>query len=168
MFAIFDEYAGTFSLVIIALFELIAISYIYGLKRFCDDCELMTGKRPHFIILLSWRYISPILLLVIMIATLREFTLEQNYEIWSSEGHLDVKRWPAWCILFGAMLIISCVVWIPAIAILRILKINLIPEENINHCWFPAEELREFHGIQDEHRVTKLERILFGFTHDDD
>lgn len=167
MFAIFDEYAGSFSLVLIALFELIAISYLYGLKRFCDDCELMTGRRPSFIILLSWRYISPILLLVVIIATIREFAVTLTYEVWLGD-HSEPKAWPIWCIALGAVLIIICVIWIPAIAILRIFKINLIPEESLAQCWFPAEELREFHDIQEEHKVTKLERVLFGFRSDDD
>lgn len=167
MFAIFDEYAGSFSLVLIALFELIAIAYIYGLKRFCDDCELMTGQRPHFIILLSWRYISPILLLVVIVATLRQFAMEITYEAWQADGHLMELQWPNWCIVLGAILIIGCVIWIPLVAVMKIMRVNLIPEEQLSRCWFPAEELREFHDIQEEHKVTKLERILFGFADDD-
>lgn len=166
MFAIFDEYAGSFSLILIALFELVAISYIYGLKRFCDDCELMTGKRPHFIIMLSWRYVSPILLLIIVLATVKEFKSAINYEAWLDD-HNVIKTWPDWCIVLGAVLVMVCIIWIPVVAILRILKINIVPEENLNRCWFPAEELREFHKIEDEHKVTKLERVLFGFNPDD-
>lgn len=169
MFAIFDEYAGSFSLVLIALFELIAISYLYGLKRFCDDCELMTGRRPPFIILLSWRYISPILLLIVIMATIKEFTMTLTYEAWLADGTgLTSKPWPIWCIVLGSLLIIGCVIWIPLVAILRILKLNIIPEESLSQCWFPAEELREFHEIQEEHKVTKLERVLFGFRSEDD
>lgn len=167
MFAIFDEYAGSFSLVLIAIFELIAISYIYGLKRFCDDCELMTGKRPPFIILLSWRYISPILLLVVIFATIREVSMALSYEAWV-DGHLETRAWPVWCVVLGATLIGACILWIPAVAILRILKVNIIPEESLSQCWFPAEELREFHDIQEEHKVTRMERLLFGFRSDDD
>lgn len=167
MFAIFDEYAGSFSLVLIALFELIAISYLYGLKRFCDDCELMTGKRPPFVILLSWRYLSPILLLVVIFATIREFAVSLSYEAWTGTG-LESKVWPDWCIVLGAALIVACVIWIPAIAVLRILRINLVAEESLNQCWFPAEELREFYNIQEEHKVTQMERVLFGFRSEDD
>lgn len=167
MFAIFDEYAASFSLVFIALFELIAISYLYGLKRFCDDCELMTGRRPSFIIMLSWRYLSPILLLVTIFATVREFSNTLTYETWT-DGRIEIKPWPPWCIMFGAILIFICVIWIPGIAILRIIGIKLIPEEDLNRCWFPAEELREYHDLQEEHKITKMERMLFGFRSDDD
>lgn len=166
MFAIFDEYAASFSLVFIALFELVAISYIYGLKRFGDDCELMTGKRPPFIILLSWRYISPIVLLVVIFATIREFSLSLNYESWTG-AELSLKVWPHWCIALGATLVVACIMWIPAIPVMRILKVKLLPEENINQCWFPTDELREFHDIQEDHKVTRTERILFGFQDDD-
>lgn len=168
MFGIFDEYAASFSLVLIALFELVSISYIYGLKKFCDDCELMTGKRPSFIIMLSWRFISPILLLVIIFATMREFAINLDYEAWISSGHLETKQWPTWCISFGAMLILICVMWIPAIAILRILGLQLLPDERLDQCWWPAEELREVHQIHEEHKITKMERLLLGFRSDDD
>lgn len=169
MYAIFDEFAASFSLIFIALFELIAISYIYGLKRFCDDCELMTGKRPPFIIVLSWRYISPILLLVVTLATIREFSDSIMYETWSQKtASVEMKEWPTWCLVFGAILVIICSIWIPAVAILRKFKIYLLPDEDTEQRWFPVEELREFHDIQDEHKVTKLERILFGFSSDDD
>ena len=167
MFAIFDEYASSFSLVLIALFELLTVSYLYGLKRFCDDCELMTGRRPSLMIMLSWRYISPILLLVVTFATLKQFSLELSYEAWTG-ARLEYKAWPGWCVLLGALLVLGCVLWIPLVAVLRILKISPIPEENLQRCWFPAEELREFHRIEDEHKVTKWERILFGFRQDDE
>lgn len=176
MFAIFDDYASNFSLILIALFELLTISYIYGLKRFCDDCELMTGKRPPFMVLLSWRYISPILLLIIVFTTIKQFTTELNYEVWTPNlstttgEHLSTKPWPAWSIAFGAILISVGIIWIPLIAILRIMRINLIPENRQQHShWFPAEELKEFHQLQDQERqVTRLERILFGFKSDDE
>jgi hypothetical protein len=179
MFAIFDEYASSFSLVLIALFELLAISYIYGLKRFSDDCELMTGKRPPFLVLLSWRYISPIVLLLLIFTTIKQFTVELNYEVWQpvNDGdaipgdemaHLKAVSWPNWSILFGCLLIISCIIWIPLIAILRAMRINIVPEEQ-QQRWFPAEELREYHQLQDqEHQVSKFERIFFGFRQDDD
>uniref|UniRef100_A0A6G1SP16 Sodium-dependent neutral amino acid transporter SLC6A17 n=1 Tax=Aceria tosichella TaxID=561515 RepID=A0A6G1SP16_9ACAR len=183
MFAIFDEYASSFSLVIIALFELLAISYIYGLKRFSDDCELMTGKRPPFLVLLSWRYISPIVLLLLVFATIKQFANELNYEVWLVAGdkgggewgiaqdessHLVAKEWPSWSIVFGVVLIVSCVIWIPLIAILRAIRINIVPEEQ-EQRWFLAEELREYHQLHDqEHQVSKFERIFFGFRQDDD
>lgn len=172
MFAIFDEYASNFSLILIALFELLTISYIYPLGRFVNDCELMTGKRPHFLILLSWRYISPILLLIILITTIKQFTMELDYEVWSSSSHLSEKAWPTWAIIFGSVLIICCVIWIPLVAMLKIiLKVTLVPEEQ-SRQWFPAEELKEFHQLaeshDDGHQVTRLERILFGFREDYD
>lgn len=179
MLAIFDEYASSFSLVIIALFELLAISYIYGLKRFSDECELMTGKRPPFLVLLSWRYISPILLLLLVFATIKQFTVELDYEIWRPGGvsssetpdqssHLVQQGWPSWSIVFGVLLIVCCVIWIPLIAALRAMRINIVPEEQ-KQRWFPADELREYHQLQDhEHQVSKFERIFFGFRQDDD
>lgn len=169
IFAIFDEFASNFSLVLIALFELLAISYIYGLRRFHDDCELMTGKRPNLLILISWRYVSPILLLVIILATMKQFSVELNYEAWVGD-HMETREWPSWCTVLGSLLIVSCTIWIPLVMVLNVLKMNLLPKEELNRRWFPADELREYHGLQEEgtRQFSRWERVLFGFSNDDD
>lgn len=169
MFSIFDQFAGNFPLVIIALFELLAVSYIYGLKRFNDDCELMTGKRPSIFILLCWRYLAPITLIVILIASFSELDTSLYYQAWvSSKASLETKAWPTWCLVLGFILVMSSIIWIPLVAMLRVLKVNLIGAENFSLCWFPAEELREYYNIQEETKITPLERILLGFRSEDD
>ena len=171
IFTLFDEFASNFSLVLIAIFELLAVAYVYGLGRFHDDCELMTGKRPHFVILLSWRYISPMLLLIVLIATVRQFTFKLNYQVWTFD-HFEPSQWPSWCVVFGALLIASCTIWIPLAMVLKVLKIDLLPaDEADQRRWFPEDELREYHGLHEDEeprQFSRLERTLFGFNKDDD
>jgi len=169
IFAIFDEFASNFSLVLIALFELLAVSYVYGLKRFHDDCELMTGKRPSMVILLSWRYISPILLLVIILATVKQFSVEITYDAWLDD-HMESKEWPTWCVILGAILVGCCTIWIPLIMVLNIFKVYLLPKEELSRASFPIDELRDYHGLQEDggRQFGRWERVLFGFTNDDD
>ena len=45
-FTIYDNFCGSIPLLVIALFECIGVAYFYGLQRFCEDIQLMTGSRP--------------------------------------------------------------------------------------------------------------------------
>lgn len=45
--------------------------------------------------------------------------------------------------------------WIPIVALLRLGGVALLPPEEA--AWFPADELREFHGIT-EHEVGERRR----------
>uniref|UniRef100_A0A7G3AYG6 Transporter n=1 Tax=Lutzomyia longipalpis TaxID=7200 RepID=A0A7G3AYG6_LUTLO len=65
------DYFGASNIVyVLAIGELIALHYIYGLGRFCRDIEFMIGKRPGIYWRLTWGFITPVLLLIIFIYTL--------------------------------------------------------------------------------------------------
>jgi solute carrier family 6 (neurotransmitter transporter, amino acid/orphan) member 15/16/17/18/20 len=75
----FDSFAGTLGLVVVAFMEMIAVIYVYGHKkyeiycfcinkvfkiiyihcRFTEDIYQMTGYRPGIYWQLTWRYIGP-------------------------------------------------------------------------------------------------------------
>nr|KAF6356048.1 solute carrier family 6 member 18 [Myotis myotis] len=65
---IFDKYAASLNLIIFAFFEVIGVVYVYGMERFCDDIEWMTGRRPGLYWRVTWKVISPLLLLTIFVA----------------------------------------------------------------------------------------------------
>lgn len=53
--------------------------------RLCDDIELMIGSRPGYFWLMCWRYIGPIAMVVIFVASLIEiFSKGVSYEVWNS------------------------------------------------------------------------------------
>ncbi|XP_067004246.1 sodium-dependent neutral amino acid transporter B(0)AT3 isoform X1 [Anabrus simplex] len=165
VFILFDNFSGNFPLLIIAFFECIGVSYVYGLKRFADDIELMTGKRPGLYWLICWKYLSPLAMLSILVASFVEIALEgSGYPAWvSSKGVTERHEWPVWALVLIAVLILVSVLWIPVVAICRACGI-LIIEDN-DKAWFPSDDLREFHGIM-PHQVTPAEKVLFCI-HDD-
>uniref|UniRef100_A0A8C7W587 Transporter n=1 Tax=Oncorhynchus mykiss TaxID=8022 RepID=A0A8C7W587_ONCMY len=65
---IFNSYVGSVPLLIIAFFEIIAVAYIYGIGRFSDDLEFMTGHRPNIFWKVCWLVISPLMLIVVLVA----------------------------------------------------------------------------------------------------
>uniref|UniRef100_A0A6E8UYS1 Transporter n=1 Tax=Anopheles coluzzii TaxID=1518534 RepID=A0A6E8UYS1_ANOCL len=160
IFQLMDSFAGSYTLLIIAFFECIGVSYIYGLKRFADDIELMTGSRPSLYWMLCWKYISPIAMITILVASFLELASEgSSYPGWNAlTGTTDQLEWPHWCIVVAILLILVSILWIPGVAILRLCGINVI--EDSEPAWFPSAELRDVHGIV-PHEPTDIEISLF-------
>ncbi|XP_028405682.1 sodium-dependent neutral amino acid transporter B(0)AT2-like isoform X2 [Dendronephthya gigantea] len=70
IFQIFDDHSATIPLLLIGVFQCIGVSWVYGNDRFADDIEGMTGKRPWIGWMICWKYISPLALIILIIATL--------------------------------------------------------------------------------------------------
>ncbi|KAF5304442.1 hypothetical protein FQR65_LT07972 [Abscondita terminalis] len=160
VFVLFDNFSGNFPLLIIALCECVAVSYFYGLKRFADDIEMMTGTRPGLYWLLCWKYLSPLAMISILVASMVEIVVEgSGYDAWvPSKGVTERLGWPPWAIVLSVALVLVSVLWIPATAICRLFGIVII--EDNSKAWFPSADLKEFHGIM-PHEVTTAETLLF-------
>lgn len=74
------------------------------------------------------------------------------------------QEWPSWCHFLIAFLILIAAIWIPLVAILRVMGIHLLTEEEPS--WFPADELRDFHGLM-PHKVSAIEKCLFCIQEDE-
>ncbi|CRK96853.1 CLUMA_CG010048, isoform A [Clunio marinus] len=165
IFQLMDSFAGNYTLLIIAFFECIAVSYVYGLRRFSDDIELMTGSRPHIYWMLCWKYISPIAMLTILFASFMNLIVEgSHYPAWVAEiGATEEKDWPHWCIFVAVVLIGIAILWIPGVALCRLVGIRIV--EDSDPAWFPSAELRDVNGIV-PHEPTEFEQMVFGFRPD--
>ncbi|GFR04768.1 sodium-dependent neutral amino acid transporter B(0)AT2 [Trichonephila clavata] len=128
--------------------------------RFSDDIELMTGQRPNCYWLFCWKYVAPAAMITILTASFVKIATEgSSYEAWDKETATTIRQeWPDWCHFVIAFLILVAALWIPLVAFLEALGIHLLPPEEPS--WFPAEELRDFHGLM-PHKVTDIEKCLF-------
>ncbi|XP_063220725.1 sodium-dependent neutral amino acid transporter B(0)AT3 [Bacillus rossius redtenbacheri] len=160
VFVLFDNFSGNFPLLIIALFECLGVAYVYGLKRFADDIELMTGKRPGLYWLICWKYLSPLAMISILVASFVEIAMEgSGYPAWvASKGETERHEWPVWALVLIAFLVLISVLWIPVVALCRACGFVIIDDND--KAWFPTDDLREFHGIV-PHEVTAAEKLLF-------
>ncbi|XP_043278771.1 sodium-dependent nutrient amino acid transporter 1-like isoform X2 [Venturia canescens] len=61
-----DYFGGTFIIVFLASFEVIAISWVYGVQNFLDDVEFMMGRRPSIYWRCCWGFLTPLTLLLIL------------------------------------------------------------------------------------------------------
>ncbi|XP_076329808.1 sodium- and chloride-dependent glycine transporter 2-like isoform X2 [Tachypleus tridentatus] len=78
-----DTYGGGYGVTFIAICELIALMWGYGVNRFCDDLEFMLGSRPGLLWRACWLVISPLILACIFVYSLWEHKVikyGENYE----------------------------------------------------------------------------------------
>jgi solute carrier family 6 dopamine transporter-like protein 3 len=54
-----NNYSATYSIMIAVLVENIAVAWIYGTDRFCDDIYEMIKMRPSRFWIYCWKYITP-------------------------------------------------------------------------------------------------------------
>ena len=66
---LFDSFGAT-GLTFIAFTELVSVMYVYGHARFTRDIEHMTGVRPGWYWQIMWRFVSPALMLVIILSSI--------------------------------------------------------------------------------------------------
>lgn len=65
-----DYYGGTFVAIIVGVLEMTSIFWIYGLSNFLNDVEFMLGSRPSIYWRFCWFFITPILMIVILLYTI--------------------------------------------------------------------------------------------------
>uniref|UniRef100_H2YP63 Transporter n=1 Tax=Ciona savignyi TaxID=51511 RepID=H2YP63_CIOSA len=116
---IFDTYAGTLPLLMIAFFETMAVAWVYGFSKFSDDIKLMLGgDGPGWFWRATWCYISPICMFTLFVSSIISLAVKTpQYEVYvKSKIKVD---YPGWAIGFIVCLIFCSIIWIPIIAFLR-------------------------------------------------
>nr|XP_020468397.1 sodium-dependent neutral amino acid transporter B(0)AT3-like isoform X2 [Monopterus albus] len=118
---IFNSYVGSVPLLIIAFFEIISVVYIYGINRFNDDIEWMTGRRPNLYWQVTWRFISPFMLFVVFVAYVVISAKQRpTYNAWNPDYvHFplaEVLHYPEWVFAICVLLCTLPVISIPLVA----------------------------------------------------
>ncbi|XP_035664839.1 sodium- and chloride-dependent transporter XTRP3-like [Branchiostoma floridae] len=121
---IFNDYSGTFPLLLIGFIELIAVIWIYGFNRLSDDLLYMTGSRPNMYWKVTWLFLSPLSMGVIFAATIyREASsFPATYQSWDQiKGRLgEEEPYPWYAMMACYLLVVLPLICIPIVAIKRI------------------------------------------------
>lgn len=125
--SLLDSYAGSIPLLIIAFCEMFAVVYVYGVDRFNKDIEFMIGHKPNIFWQVTWRVVSPLLMLVIFLFF---FVVNVNeeliYSIWDPNYDEFPKSqkvpYPDW--VYGVVVIVAGVpcLTIPIFAIYKLIR----------------------------------------------
>ncbi|XP_058475928.1 sodium-dependent neutral amino acid transporter B(0)AT1-like [Solea solea] len=98
---VFDTFAGSVPLLTVGLFEMVAIVYVYGIDRFNEDIVFMIGHKPNIFWQVTWRVVSPLIVLVILIFYLvTTAQKELRYLVWDYNSEefpsLAPVPFPSW------------------------------------------------------------------------
>uniref|UniRef100_A0A673NIV4 Transporter n=1 Tax=Sinocyclocheilus rhinocerous TaxID=307959 RepID=A0A673NIV4_9TELE len=125
--ALFDSFAGSIPLLIIAFSEMIGVVYVYGIDRFNEDLIFMIGHKPNIFWQATWRVISPIIMLAIFIFYFSTIvTKEIFYIAWDPESEnfptLEKKPYPSWIYVIIFLLAGIPSLSVPGTAVFRAIR----------------------------------------------
>ncbi|XP_058420384.1 inactive sodium-dependent neutral amino acid transporter B(0)AT3 [Diceros bicornis minor] len=123
---IFDRYAASLNLIAFAFLEVVGIIYVYGMNRFCDDIAWMTGRRPGLYWRVTWKVVSPLLLLTIFVAYIALLArTPPSYRAWNPQYDQfplqQEKIYPGWVQATCVLLSFLPVLLVPAVALAQLL-----------------------------------------------
>ncbi|KAM9361732.1 sodium- and chloride-dependent neutral and basic amino acid transporter B(0+)-like [Symphorus nematophorus] len=137
-----DQFAATWVLLFLVLFEIIGVCYIYGGNRFIKDIEMMLGNKS-FIFWLWWRLcwfiLSPCIIVVILVWSLMSFTRPSYGPV----------QYPDWGLALGWCITAFILLWIPGIAVYKLTRAEGSLWKRLKSLCSPAEE---WHPYLDVHR----------------
>ncbi|KAM6980779.1 sodium- and chloride-dependent neutral and basic amino acid transporter B(0+) [Aplochiton taeniatus] len=137
-----DQYFGSWVLLVAALLEILGLFYIYGGNRFIKDIEMMIGTKS-FLFWLWWRacwfLITPCVIMVILVWSLVTYT----------PPRYGTVEYPDWGTSLGWCMAVSCVLWIPIIAVYKLVKAEGNPWQRLKSLCTPS---KDWHPYLDTHR----------------
>uniref|UniRef100_A0A3B3QIH0 Transporter n=1 Tax=Paramormyrops kingsleyae TaxID=1676925 RepID=A0A3B3QIH0_9TELE len=125
--ALFDSFAGSIPLLIIAFCEMVSVVYIYGIDRFNEDVEFMIGHKPNIFWQATWRVISPLIMLIIFlfyfITKVRETLI---YKTWDPASKnfptLAETHYPNWIYVIIFLLAGLPSLAVPCVAVFKFIR----------------------------------------------
>jgi len=117
LFVLLDWYSGSWSLIFLAVVEILLISWVYGTDAFCKDIETMGihhNSLARYYWTFCWKFTSPFILISVLISTLI------NYQP-AREGEYV---FPLWANVIGWGIAVSSVLIIIPFSLYEILKIR--------------------------------------------
>ena len=85
-----DTFSGTIALFVVALFEVAAVSLVYGMRRLADDVQMMTGRRLNNCVRAFYAKAMPILLLILIFCGIYMFAIPEQEDL----RFLQIQRGP--------------------------------------------------------------------------
>ncbi|XP_069788870.1 sodium- and chloride-dependent GABA transporter ine-like isoform X2 [Narcine bancroftii] len=107
-FQLMDHYTAMVSLMFLAFFEVVAICWIYGVRRLCANYKEMLGTSPIFFFKLCWWFFAPFLLTVILIFSIIRYTPARYGKTYT---------YPPWAEGLGWTISFCSIIWIPLAAV---------------------------------------------------
>lgn len=123
--SLFDHFAGTYALMCVAFFEIIAVIYVYGCDNFVRDIQFMTGEPVGRYWTITWRYISPVIMFTIFVCSVvKSFSHVPEYSSYDhNTTHQHSTPYPTWALFIAFGLVVLAMAPVPFIWFVRKFRI---------------------------------------------
>ncbi|XP_029665225.1 sodium- and chloride-dependent GABA transporter 1-like [Formica exsecta] len=123
IFQLMDFYSASgMSILWVCFFQTIAISWIFGAKKFCDCVHQMMGIRLNKFWYICWVLFAPVIMVFIFV-----FQIVQYKPLKYGSSY----EYPTWAEMVGVCLSLSSIIWIPAYALYYVIIMPGTFKENI-------------------------------------
>ncbi|XP_062847599.1 solute carrier family 6 member 16b [Trichomycterus rosablanca] len=111
----FDDYSATLPLIIVVVFQTVAIAWIYGAERFLQDITEMLGRPVCVLYKYLWKYVCLVAMLSLLAASIVDMCVKRpQYTAWNRETASEVKLpYPDWALAVLSCLIVIAVLPVP-------------------------------------------------------
>ncbi|XP_052795019.1 uncharacterized protein LOC128228029 isoform X2 [Mya arenaria] len=122
-----DEFCGGTPSVVVGLFMCLGLAWVYRVRHFCKDIQLMIGHPVSWWWRAMWCIVSPLIMMFILVSTI------------VSGVDLEDEVYPAWAEGLGIVLVTSTVITIPIYAIKKVSSLEGSIMQRIRESCLSAE-----------------------------
>ncbi|XP_019112069.2 sodium- and chloride-dependent neutral and basic amino acid transporter B(0+) [Larimichthys crocea] len=143
-----DQFASSWVPLFLAAIEIIGICYIYGGNRIIKDIEMMIGKKSFWFWLwwrACWFFISPCIIVIILVWSLITF-VPPTY---------GAVQYPTWGLASAWCMIASILIWIPAVAVYKLIRAEGSLWKRLISLCSPTDEWHPYLDIHRGERYSK-------------
>ncbi|XP_033126430.1 sodium- and chloride-dependent glycine transporter 1-like isoform X2 [Anneissia japonica] len=149
LLTLMDTYSAGFSLLLIALLEIVCVIYIYDYRQFVKNMTYMLGFAPNIYWLITWIVVGPSIIIFIFIF----FCL--GYEPLTYDGYVYSKGAEA----LGWLMVLAAIIPIVVFAVYEVWKQEGTLLQRIYKSSRPTEEWGPYHN---KHRLQCCYKLLEG------
>lgn len=155
VFQLFDYYSASRIVLVVAFFECITVSYVYGVNRFYDNMEMMFGFRLGPLMKVCWTLCTPLYTMVIFVLGC------VSYSDLTYKRKTVLYEYPRWAIVVGWMLAAISVIFIPIIMVYRICSVQGSFVERVKYLVMPRLHRHQLRANEDMSKVVLVEDTFF-------
>ncbi|XP_049277952.1 sodium- and chloride-dependent glycine transporter 2 [Anopheles funestus] len=149
-----DWYSASISVILVCIVEVIAVGWVYGCDKFVRDVEFMIDRKVERFWIISWKFITPIVLTFIFITTI----------IYNTEVSYNGLSYPRWAIVVGWASCLLSMLCIPVFAIYKLIYakgsfIKRVKSQLKAQDWGPADAYQRTMWSDNVECVQKASRI---------
>ncbi|XP_041692332.1 sodium- and chloride-dependent GABA transporter ine isoform X1 [Coregonus clupeaformis] len=152
VFQLMDHYTAVVSLMFLAFFEVLAVCWVFGLRRMTIMVKRMLGKAPNIYFCSCWMFFSPVLVLCILISSIVQYTPARYGKSYT---------YPVWAEVVGWGISLVSIIWIPLGALQEICRNKGTLMQRIKTAMTPTIELDPVNHLPEKQRVDIPESVDF-------